>query len=210
MKLLADPSVPASNPDKRAITTQIDIWLQNPFAPHVIARVRPRAYEFSVVFKYLDNLIAWGDSLFRQYSTESINLATQLYVLAIRLLGPRPQSIPRLQNVAPLSYRDVNNRWNEFSNAWVEVETNLTIPSVAQRGLAPRLAHVSKQGDLSHLSNIGSLYFCVPGNDKILDYWATLDQRLFNIRHCRNIDGIAAGLVESDCHWAGARQISLS
>ena len=191
MKLLADPSVPASNPDKRAITTQIDIWLQNPFAPHAIARVRPRAYEFSVVFKYVDNLIAWGDSLFRQYSTESINLATQLYLLAVKLLGPRPQSIPRLRQVTPLTYRDVNDRWDEFSNAWVEVESNLTIPSAVRNGFTPRLAHVSlRGGDLSHLSNIGSLYFCVPGNDKILAYWATLDQRLFNIRHCRNIDGV--------------------
>ena len=43
-----------------------------------------------MVFKYLDNLIAWGDSPFRQYSTESINLPTQLYILAVKLLGRQP------------------------------------------------------------------------------------------------------------------------
>ena len=44
--------------------------------------------------KYLDNLIAWGDSLFRQDTIESINEATQLYVLAANLLGPQPQRRP--------------------------------------------------------------------------------------------------------------------
>ena len=38
--------------------------LANPFDPHVVARTRPSAYQWYVVMKYLDNLIAWGDSLF--------------------------------------------------------------------------------------------------------------------------------------------------
>ena len=59
-----------------------------------VARTRPLAYQYSVVMKYLDNLIAWGDSLFRQDTIESINEATQRYVLAANLLGPRPQRIP--------------------------------------------------------------------------------------------------------------------
>lgn len=37
--------------------------------------------------KYLDNLIAWGDHLFQQDTMESINEATQLYVLAANILG---------------------------------------------------------------------------------------------------------------------------
>ena len=44
--------------------------------------------------KYLDNLIAWGDSLFRQDTIESINEATQLYVLAANLLGRAPAAHP--------------------------------------------------------------------------------------------------------------------
>ena len=39
--------------------------------------------------KYLDNLIAWGDSLFRQDTIETLNEATQIYVLAANLLGPQ-------------------------------------------------------------------------------------------------------------------------
>src|SRR5262245_61996474 len=49
--------------------------LNRPFQPHAVARTRPIAYQYSVVMKYLDNLIAWGDFLFRQDTIESINEA---------------------------------------------------------------------------------------------------------------------------------------
>jgi hypothetical protein len=39
------------------------------------------------VMKYLDNLIAWADNLFQQDTVESINEATELYVLAAGILG---------------------------------------------------------------------------------------------------------------------------
>jgi len=43
------------------------------------------------------------------------------------------------------------------------------------------------------------LYFCIPQNDALLALWNTVDQRLFDIRHCRNIDGVerAAAAVRS-------------
>src|SRR5262249_43551329 len=44
----------------------IHAWREAPFHPHVVARYRPSAYMFKTVMSYLDNLIAWGDSLFRQ------------------------------------------------------------------------------------------------------------------------------------------------
>ena len=44
--------------------------------------------------RYIDNLIAWGDQLFRQDTIESINEATQLYILASEILGPRPENSP--------------------------------------------------------------------------------------------------------------------
>jgi hypothetical protein len=50
---------------------------------------------------YLDNLIAWGDALFRQDTGESIDEARQLYVLAANVLGPRPQEVPRQGWQAP-------------------------------------------------------------------------------------------------------------
>lgn len=54
--------------------------LDKPFQPHAVARTRHLAYQYNVVMKYLDNLIAWGDNLFQQDTIESINEATQRYV----------------------------------------------------------------------------------------------------------------------------------
>ncbi|KFA70753.1 hypothetical protein S40288_09227 [Stachybotrys chartarum IBT 40288] len=49
-----------------------------------------------LVMKYLDNTIAWGDSLFRGDMIELINEATQIYILASDIVGPRPlEMIPR-------------------------------------------------------------------------------------------------------------------
>ena len=72
----------------------IEAWKENPFRPHLIARYRQSAYMLKAVTAYLDNLVAWGDSLFRQDTGEAINEAMQLYVLAANILGPRPQPVP--------------------------------------------------------------------------------------------------------------------
>ena len=90
-----DTTVPGSRPAQEAgARRQVRDWRSNPFEPHRIANYRTVAYQKTVVMKYLDNLIAWGDYLFRQDSMESINEATQLYILAADLLGPRPKQIP--------------------------------------------------------------------------------------------------------------------
>jgi hypothetical protein len=192
MKLLADPQ--ASENDKWDIRTQIQAWLENPFRPHAVARLRPRAYEFAVVFKYLDNLIAWADQLFQQSTTESINEATQLYILVAKLLGQRPRNIPRSIQAPALTYRSVAGNWDDFSNAWFEVEANLSQEfsgngrKAISDGKHDFVFHTDKG---SHsITSIGMLYFCVPGNEKMLSYWNTIEDRLFNIRHCRNIEGV--------------------
>ena len=77
---------------KKAFQDQIKEWEQHPFQPHLIARSRIIAYQKNVVMKYLDNLIAWGDQLFRQDTIESITEATQLYILAANILGPETRA----------------------------------------------------------------------------------------------------------------------
>ena len=39
-----------------------------------------------------------------------------------------------------------------------------------------------------------TLYFCIPPNAKLLNYWDTVADRLFKIRHCQNIQGVARQL----------------
>ncbi len=94
-------------------------WRTNPFEPHRIANYRTVAYQKTVVMKYLDNLIAWGDYLFRQDSMESINEATQLYILAAEILGPRPKKIPPRAKPPLESFNELEEQFDTFSNALV-------------------------------------------------------------------------------------------
>ena len=67
---------------------QVSQYEKNPFDPDAIARLRPSAYQKAVVMKYLEMLIAWGDSLYGQNTRESIAEATQIYVEPSTLLDP--------------------------------------------------------------------------------------------------------------------------
>jgi hypothetical protein len=91
----------AQQQEKNAVLAGYTAILENPFQPHVVARTRPGAYQWYIVMKYLDNLIAWGDSLFLQDTIETINEATLCYVLAANILGSRPESIPSHGVVKP-------------------------------------------------------------------------------------------------------------
>lgn len=174
---------------KAQVEASIAGWRENPFQPHAVARTRFVAYPFSVIMKYLDNLIAWGDSLFRQDSIETINEATQLYVLAANILGDKPQEVPRRTKPKPKTFRDLRGQTDAFSNALVELENQF--PFNASQPLASESA--SEQIDT--LFGIGkTLYFCIPENDKLLGYWDTVADRLFKIRHCMNIQGIVRQL----------------
>ncbi len=174
---------------KAQVEASIAGWRENPFQPHAIARTRFVAYQFSVIMKYLDNLIAWGDSLFRQDSIETINEATLLYVLAANILGDKPQEVPRRTKLKPKTFRDLRGQTDAFSNALVELENQF--PFNASQPLASESA--SEQIDT--LFGIGkTLYFCIPENDKLLGYWDTVADRLFKIRHCMNIQGIVRQL----------------
>ena len=108
LRLLSTPSKDLNIVDQRLQAKVMDGYtaiLNKPFQPHVVARTRHLAYQYCVVMKYLDNLIAWGDNLFQQDTVESINEATQHYVLAANLLGQRPQRIPARGTVTPENVR---------------------------------------------------------------------------------------------------------
>jgi hypothetical protein len=167
--------------DAKALEDQMTQWSENPFKPHVIARLRITAYMKTVVMKYLDNLIAWVDQLFRRDTIESINEATQLYILAAQILGKRPEEIPPRAIPETQTFNSLqmgNSKLNALSNKMVEIE-NYVFPSGAPS--------TSSSGGASSL---GAMWlFGVPKNDKLLDRWNTVADRLFKIRHCVNIEG---------------------
>ena len=160
---------------------QVSDWRYHPFEPHRIAQYRNVAYQKTVFMKYLDNLIAWGDYLFRQDSMESINEATQLYIMAAELLGPRRQTIPPQVNPPVETFNELEEDLDDFSNALIQVENYI-----------PALPEDNSEG--TTVAPIPTLYFCIPQNDKILSYWDTVADRLYKIRHCMNIEGVVRQL----------------
>ena len=153
---------------------EVAYWADNPFNPHAVAHMRISAYMRSTFMKYVDNLIDWGDQLFTRDTIESINEATQLYILAANLLGVRPASIPARVEAADYSYHglDQQGEFDALSNMLVEIETFLTPNQPKEDTLIDTVP-----------------YFCTPRNEEILAYWDRVADRLFKIRHCMNIQG---------------------
>jgi hypothetical protein len=140
---------------------------------------------FKAVMAYLDNLIVWGDDLFRQDTGETINEAMQIYVLAALILGERPQAVPKKGSLAPLTYASKRDKWDEFGNTLEKLESEVAFD------LAPFPMTGGPNDQFATLRSIGtSLYFCVPRNDKLMSYWDTVADRLFKIRNSLNLQGI--------------------
>ncbi len=184
-EILMNLSTDADPQLRTATVRSIEAWKDAPFRPHVIARYRQQAYMFKTVMAYLDNLIAWGDSLFRQDTGESINEAMIVYVLAANLLGPRPQAVPQKGTMRPQTYANLRADLDKFGN---------TLRNLEADGIFDLMPHPSEVADNERLAVVRglgkALYFCTPRNDKLLAYWDTVADRLFKIRNSLNIQGI--------------------
>lgn len=170
-----------------ATRRSIEDWMNTPFRPHAVARQRQQAYMVKTVMAYLDNLIDWGDSLFRQDTGEAIDEAQMLYVLAANILGPRPQAVPRKGRVKPQTYDNLRRDLKLFGSVLRDLEPELPFDLLST--MAPPPAN-SSQGIASLRSMGQALYFCVPRNDKLLAYWDTVADRLFKIRNSLNLQGV--------------------
>jgi hypothetical protein len=179
---IADPT----SPEIAELEFAINQWREKPFKPHVIARFRPVAYQKALLMKYIDNLTEWGDYLFRQDTMESIVQATQMYILADKLLGPKPRIIPPAIKAPYETYNQIEGKLDAFGNALIDLENIL-----------PDLSALPEEGAELPPSpvTLSMLYFCIPQNDKMLEYWDRIAERLFNIRHCRNIEGVERSLA---------------
>jgi hypothetical protein len=184
-QLLEDLADGKENEEIENLTNSIDVWQNSPFDPHAVAKSRPLAYQFDVVMKYIDNLIAWGDSLFRQFTIETLNEATQLYVLAANLLGERPKKVPKLAKRPPLTYFDIRGKLDKLGNILMEMENEF--PTNTNRPHHSSKSSSVKQQQLC--STTHQLFFCIPENPKLLAYWDLVADRLFKIRHCMDIEG---------------------
>jgi len=190
----------------------IEEWKNDPFKPHLIARMRIAAYQKSVVMKYLDNLVSWADGLFRLDYMEAINEATQLYVHASEILGKKPLVMPQMHEQPGLTYQQlVAEGLDGFSNAVVQLENYIPPPPPVKirfwRSRKTPSRYYYYHYDYSYGDNqtveavphrsmqllrmVPTMhYFCIPKNNRLLSYWDTVDDRLFKIRHSMNIDGV--------------------
>jgi hypothetical protein len=160
-------------------------WRKNPFQPHFIAQFRTVAYQKAVVMKYVAHLIRHGDYLFTQQTMESVNEATQLYILAAEILGPKPEVVTSPVTTAVDNYYQLEQNLDVLSDAMVDIE-NL-MPQQSITGTPPG----------APLPNLQTLYFKIPMNEKMAGpggYWDTVADRLYKIRHCLSIDGTQAPL----------------
>ncbi len=173
-----------SNLNQKENAEQLKAWRNNPFKPHVIARYRPVAYQKNVVMKYLDNLIAWGDMLFKRDSIESINEASLLYMLAYEILGDRPKKVPNVKH-EEFTFSELETKLDEFGNTLVDV--------IIEDTLLPITVIPSTSGS-EPIPKLETFYFCIPNNDFIKKYWDTVEDRLFKIRNCMNIQGVVRQL----------------
>ena len=156
---------------------QLADYHNDPFDPHAIARLRPIAYQKTVVMHYINNLLSWGDSLFRLYTIEDIVQATMIYIIAYDLLGEEPVDLgpcplPAIETLEELAKGDLS-KLEEFL---IHIEQNRVFVSGLTTKQTP---HNFIPGD----------YFGLPENRNFIAYWERVQQRLDNIRHGLNIDG---------------------
>lgn len=192
----------------------LEKYHSDPFNPHAIARLRTSAYPKAVVMSYIDNLIDWGDQLFRKDTYESINEAMMLYITAQQLLGERPRSVATCNTANETStFGDIEALLNNQNEILIEVESYITENKLANRlpmvieeasivdnsiiGL-DKIEKVEKEQqtqpkvgytDPTLVQSVTEELFCIPWNDYLLQYWDTIEDRMYKIRNCLNIDG---------------------
>ena len=169
---------------------QIRAYQDDPFDPHAIAGLRRSAYAKSVVMAYVDNLLDWGDMLFRRYTVETISEARMLYVLAHDLLGRKPQSLghralPPTRAYDPVEGAGLDDGERDASEREYQFLLGL-------EGADAGVVELSTSPTVH--DSIANSYFFIPDNEVFLDYWDRVEDRLFKIRHCLDILGIETPL----------------
>lgn len=172
--------------DELQDTAQIKIYNDDPFDPDAIARLRIGAYEKNLVMQYIDNLIAWGDMEFTQYTWETITTATMLYVYAYDLLGPRPQDLGPCIEQPSANFEQIQAHYAAGAIPQFLIDLENTAgggTTIGQSGMG--------YNDLD-------VYFSIPENVQFMGYWDRVEDRLYKIRHCLNINGQAQPLALFD------------
>ncbi len=143
--------------------------------PDAIAYAGPIHYQKAIFLTYVRNLVDQGDAFYRQLTRDGLTAARVRYGQAMSLLGPRP---------------DVH-----LSGIWRD--DKLTSIAESKNGALRKLEQDCNPQDLlsipgthhSTLRSVDNDRFVLPLNTQLLDYWNTLESRLYNLRHNLTLDG---------------------
>jgi hypothetical protein len=161
----------------------IAAYNNDPFDPHAIAQLRIGAYQKTIMMKYIDNLLDWGDNLFAQDNWESITQATMLYLLAYDLLGAKPENLGKCKVPKPATFQNIQQKYQgkEIPEFLIELENMLADSPTSALTSTP--------------FNDLNAYFGVSENEQFTAYWDRVEDRLYKIRHCQNIEGLVRQLA---------------
>ncbi len=148
-----------------------------PRDPDTIAYGAPSHYRKAIFMLYVDNLIAWGDSLYRQVTRDTLNEAQLHYVRALSLLGPLSKG-RSISQWAPQTLAQAARHEGDALAAF-EVSTAASLEHLTCASL----------GAESWLRLIDAPWFRLPVNTRLLDVWDQLDARLYNLRNNLTLDG---------------------
>ncbi|NEO53217.1 MAG: hypothetical protein F6K54_09075 [Okeania sp. SIO3B5] len=193
-------------PDRLGLMTpfsvQLETYLKDPFDPHAIAALRRIAYRKAIVMSYIDNLLDWGDMLFRQYTRETIHEARMLYILAYDLLGEEPQNLGRVVLESTKTYNELFETSAANANSFdksglsflIELENTVEALVIGKTTLSDAIQFDSSIIAAAQFDSITHDYFFIKENELFVQYWTRVEDRLAKIRTCLNIDGVAQPL----------------
>lgn len=175
-----------------------EIWRNDPFNPHAIARVRPGAYQKAVLLAYIENLLEWADRDFTQDTRETINQARNRYLVAEQLL-----KLPELRQDSEKAHDE-----QTLAEIMLAISEALSTALEEAEDQVDNLSDGSSSGscciypdfpDLTQVDddvyNLGEMLArlqvgCIPENPIFESYRRHIHSNLRKIRSCRNIAGL--------------------
>ena len=181
-----------------SLEVAINAWMLDPFDANAIASLRPSAFGVATIMQYLSTLLAWGDYYYNQYTSETVAVAEQLYVLADMIYGPRADAV-RLppgneSSHTSYTYAALQGQLDPFSNTLVNVENLILAPEPPQAIVDDSLRLNTMPRFILPSGAPQTLLFCIPPNPQLLSYKDQIELRLSNIRAGLNLQGQAVPL----------------
>jgi hypothetical protein len=122
---------------------------------------------------------------------ENLQIVTMyLNTEALQLLGaPEEDEEPDNMSAGFVALRSINSGLKNYSQ--IKTETKQVAPAATT--LAPQYKVAAKASAGAAASR--SLAFCIPPNENLLAYWDRVEDRLFKIRNCMNLQGVRRQLA---------------